>query len=343
MFRTKFNSNLLKNMNPLATLSRSIQVSIVGATNEVASHVAMFLKHSDHISQLNLFDDDERVHGLASELNQIPGRANVQTFMGDVNLPSALDSSKLILMLQNTVNRRGNTAEQNVAINSLSIKRLCKAMTNRNSNAFLAVSTGPVNSTIPLISTLLFKNGGYNPQKVFGITNVDSARSRSVAAQTLKVNPDLLKIPVIGGHSKDTVVPLFSNICPTHLSIECSQANMLTSMVRKAEEEVVCKKNNGQPDTLAMAWSISEFVDGIVKAMLGEVLILNCYTANPHFGTRYFAGPCIVGPDGIQSTCKELSLSDLESTLLAKALPIIYDDVALGESFGRSGLEPTRF
>lgn len=312
---------------------------MIGAASEVASNVALLLKHNDHISQLNLFDDDERVKGVAAELQQIPGRPHIQSFFGDVNLPSAIDNSKLILMINNNVTRPSNTLEQDVAINSLGIKRLCKAIANRNPNVFLAIYTHRLNSILPLASALLFKNDVYDAQKVIGITNIDTARSRSLAAQVLKVDPGLLKIPVIGGHSVDTVVPLFSNICPTHLSIEASQANMLTCMVRKAPGEVLSRKNNTQPDTLAMAWAIGEFVNALLKAILGEVIVFNCYCANPHFGTRYFAGPCIIGPKGIQSTCQEFTLSSLEKSLLDRVVPILNQDVSLGESFARTGLE----
>ncbi|XP_059061871.1 malate dehydrogenase, mitochondrial-like [Achroia grisella] len=204
---------------------------------------------------------------------------------------------------------------------------------DRNPNAFLAISTNPINSVVPFASTLLYEYYCYNPFKIMGITHIDSARSRSFAANALQVNPRQIQIPVIGGHSTETTVPLFSNLTPCHYSIDSCQADMLTRLVRKAGTEVVNYKYGRGSSVVGLAWSINEFVDNILNAINGTEDIVHCYSANPHFGTRYFSGPTVIGPYGITQTCCDFSMSDYESFMLNSSVASLNHDIEVGENY----------
>ncbi|CAG5056054.1 unnamed protein product [Parnassius apollo] len=205
-------------------------------------------------------------------------------------------------------------------------------MCEQNSNAMLAISTSPINSIVPFASALLYKYGSYNPFKVFGITHLDVARGRTLTGSALQVNPTKIYVPVIGGHSDETIVPLFSNISP-NCCMDDTQTHMLTKFLRKSGTEVVNKKLGNDSATLAMAWSVNEFVDCILDAIRGAEVMVNAYTANPHFGTKYFSGPTLVGSNGIIQPCYDFSMNDYEHALLNNALPIINRDVIQGEEY----------
>lgn len=81
--------------------------------------------------------------------------------------------------------------------------------------AFVAIITNPVNSTVPIAVEVLKKAGVFNPRKVFGVTTLDVVRASTFVAHILDENdPRKFKVPVIGGHSGATILPLFSQSQP---------------------------------------------------------------------------------------------------------------------------------
>ena len=60
------------------------------------------------------------------------------------------------------------------------------------------------------------KKGVYNPAKVFGVTTLDVVRASTFTVQVLGRNdPQAFKIPVVGGHSGATILPLLSQSKPS--------------------------------------------------------------------------------------------------------------------------------
>lgn len=314
---------------------RNVQVSVIGATGEVGSNLSLLLKQNFKINRLQLYDDDEKVKGIAMELRHMPGGPQVTAFAGDNNLTAAVRASNLVVMVHRIPRKPGNTREQMIAANAPAVQKLCRAIADENPETFLAIATNPINSMVPFASALLYKYGCYNPFKVLGVTHIDPARARTYIANAMQVNARNLHLPVIGGHSEDTIIPLFSNIVPTQYSVDPYQADMLTRLVRKSGTEVVFQKQGCEAATLALAWSINEFVDLLIDAIRGGEVVVNCYTANPHFGTRFFSGPTTVGPYGIIQACHDFTYSDYEAFLLHASVPLINRDVSLGEDYVR--------
>lgn len=310
---------------------RNVQLSVIGAASEIGSKLSLLLKKNNKVTKLNIYDNDSMVHGLAIELNQIPGGPKVSSYDGEKDLPAAITQSHLILMVTRTPRTNGLTRTTMLQVNAPPVQKLCKAISENNPDAFLAISTNPVNSILPFASAMLYRYNCYNPFRVFGITHIDTARARSYAGKTLQANPRHLQIPVIGGHSEQTVVPLFSNLTPDFYTLDVGQADLLTRLVKKAGTEVLSLKGGNGSAVAAVAWSVNEFAEGLVDALWGNEVEVHCFTANPHFGTRFFGGPTIIGPHGIIRTCCNFQMSNLECGLLSDAVSVINNDVALGE------------
>jgi hypothetical protein len=82
--------------------------------------------------------------------------------------------------------------------------------------AFVCIITNPVNSTVPIAVEVLKKASVFNPRKVFGITTLDVVRASTFVAHVLgEENPQKFKVPVVGGHSGATILPLFSQSEPS--------------------------------------------------------------------------------------------------------------------------------
>ncbi|KAH0548062.1 hypothetical protein GP486_008198 [Trichoglossum hirsutum] len=81
--------------------------------------------------------------------------------------------------------------------------------------AFVLVISNPVNSTVPIAAEVLKSANVFDPKRLFGVTSLDVVRAETFVAEiTGESDPQTLKIPVIGGHSGETIVPLFSQAKP---------------------------------------------------------------------------------------------------------------------------------
>ena len=81
--------------------------------------------------------------------------------------------------------------------------------------AFVLVISNPVNSTVPIAAEILKAHGVFEPTRLFGVSTLDVVRASTfVASITGEKDPRKIKIPVIGGHSGDTIVPLLSQAQP---------------------------------------------------------------------------------------------------------------------------------
>jgi malate dehydrogenase len=100
-------------------------------------------------------------------------------------------------------------------VNAGVIQNLVRGIAKTCPNAFVLIITNPVNSTLPIAVETLKKHNVFNPAKVFGVTTLDVVRASTFVQQALDLpDPKALKIPVVGGHSGATILPLLSQCVP---------------------------------------------------------------------------------------------------------------------------------
>ena len=84
---------------------------------------------------------------------------------------------------------------------------LVKACANHCPDAHLLVISNPVNSTVPIVCQT------FNSNRVWGITTLDAVRAATFlqeARPTQIPSASSVPVPVVGGHSRATIVPLWS-------------------------------------------------------------------------------------------------------------------------------------
>lgn len=96
-------------------------------------------------------------------------------------------------------------------INAGIVRDLVKGVAQYSPKAFVLVISNPVNSTVPIAAEILKQAGVFDPQRLFGVTTLDVVRAETFVQEiTGERDPAKTVIPVIGGHSGETIVPLFS-------------------------------------------------------------------------------------------------------------------------------------
>ena len=100
-------------------------------------------------------------------------------------------------------------------INAGIVKGLIEGIAKYCPESFILVISNPVNSTVPIAAEVLKKADCFDPKKLFGVTTLDVVRAETFIQDiTGEKDPSKTVIPVIGGHSGETIVPLFSQAKP---------------------------------------------------------------------------------------------------------------------------------
>lgn len=101
-------------------------------------------------------------------------------------------------------------------INAGIVQGLIEGIAQYAPKAYILVISNPVNSTVPIAAEVLKRAGVFNPKRLFGVTTLDVVRAETFVAGIVgEKDPSKTTIPVIGGHSGETIVPLFSQAKPS--------------------------------------------------------------------------------------------------------------------------------
>ena len=101
-------------------------------------------------------------------------------------------------------------------INAGIVRTLIEGVAQFSPQAFVLIISNPVNSTVPIAAEVLKKAGVFDAKRLFGVTTLDVVRAETfVQEYTGEKDPSKTVIPVVGGHSGETIVPLFSQAKPS--------------------------------------------------------------------------------------------------------------------------------
>lgn len=111
------------------------------------------------------------------------------------------------------------------------------------------------------------------------------------------IDPTKVSVPVVGGHSGNTIVPLLSQTSP-NVSFSKEELDKLTKRIQNAGTEVVEAKAGAGSATLSMAFAGARFTFSLLQALSGKQGVIECtYMQGTTEGvdSTYFATPCLLG------------------------------------------------
>jgi malate dehydrogenase len=198
--------------------------------------------------------------------------------------------------------------------------------------AHILIIANPVNSTVPIAAEVLKKKGVYDPQRLFGVTTLDITRANTFLGEVLGRDPRKLNVPVIGGHSGITIIPLFSQVKDAKLTQD--QINKLTHRVQFGGDEVVKAKDGAGSATLSMAYAADTFTASLIRALDGEKGVVECtFVQQEHEKTAFFSLPVELGINGVEKVRPRGNLSAFEKDLYEKALADLTKNIDAGVKF----------
>lgn len=317
----------------LSTSSKSnVFVTVCGASGGIGQPLALLLKSSPLITQLSLYDIVHSV-GVAADLSHIETKSRVTGYVGPDQLKDSLKGAQVVLLVAGFPRKLGMTRDDLFTTNASIVRDLVKVVAEVTPNACIGVITNPVNSTVPIAAEMLKKAGVYDPNRLFGITTLDVVRANTFVAEAKGLDPKTVNVPVVGGHSGETMVPLFSQCTPA-VSFPEDELKALSARVRGAGTEVVKAKAGNGSATLSMAYAGARFAISLCSAIIGKPNVVECaFVQSDVTDAKFFTSPILLGPNGVDKNLGYGKLSDYENTLLSKALPLLKKSIQKGEDF----------
>ncbi|KAI8195398.1 malate dehydrogenase [Colletotrichum sp. SAR 10_65] len=312
-----------------------VKVAVLGASGQIGQPLSLLLKSSPLVSDLRLYDVVHAV-GVATDLNHIDTPAPVKGYLPENDgLQKALSGAEVVLISADLFKTNASI----IADLATGVAKFCPT-------AFVGIITNPVNSTVPIAAEVLKKNGVFNPQRLFGVTTLDVVRGSKFVADVLGNDPRQLKVPVVGGHSGATILPLISQSEPK-VQLSQEQIEAITHRVQFGGDEIVKAKAGAGSATTCMAYAGFRFAQAIIKAAQGQTGIVEpAYVYLPgvpggdavskELGVEYFAVPVSFGANGAETAHPIGSLSDYETKLLKIAVDELKGNVKKGEDFARA-------
>ncbi|AWK13336.1 malate dehydrogenase [Candidatus Fukatsuia symbiotica] len=314
-----------------------MKVAVLGAAGGIGQALALLLKNQlPADSTLSLYDVAPITPGVAADLSHIPTAVEVEGFAGEDATP-ALHGADVVLIAAGVARKPGLDRNDLFKFNASIVRDLVAKIAKICPEALIAIITNPVNSTVAIAAEVLKKAGVYDKNKLFGITTLDSIRSNTFVAKLKNKQPQDITVPVIGGHSGTTILPLLSQI--PGISFTEKEVTDLTKRIQDAGTEVVKAKAGGGSATLSMGEAAARFALSLVRALQGESGIVECaYVDAVENDEKYkyapfFAQPVLLDKDGITERKGLGVLSPYEQEALQKMLKVLNEDIASGKDF----------
>ncbi|KAI3402744.1 MDH1 [Candida oxycetoniae] len=316
-----------------SSASNAYKVAVLGAGGGIGQPLSLLLKLNHKVTDLALYDI-KGAPGVAADVSHVPTNSTVKGYNPD-QLKEALTGADVIVIPAGVPRKPGMTRDDLFNTNASIVRDLAKAAAEYAPKAAIAVIANPVNSTVPIVAEVFRSKGVYNPKKLFGVTTLDVLRAARFVSEVAGTNPTQEHVPVVGGHSGITIVPLLSQT--THKDLPKDTKDSLTHRIQFGGDEVVKAKDGAGSATLSMAQAGARFTGAVLNGLDGEKDIIECtFVDSPLFkdeGVEFFSSKVTLGPEGVKQVHGLGELSDYEEDLVKTAKETLIKNIKKGTDF----------
>lgn len=332
-----------------------VKAVVLGAAGGIGQPLALLLKNNPNVTALGLYDI-VNTPGVAADLSHIATPAKVEGYLpADGGLKKALTGADIVVIPAGVPRKPGMTRDDLFKINAGIVRDLAIGIADACPKALILVISNPVNSTVPIVAEVLRARNVFDPKRLFGVTTLDVVRASTFVAEIVQDTTIAhhVVVPVVGGHSGVTIIPLLSQSShPLPSSLSDDGLATLVKRIQFGGDEVVKAKDGAGSATLSMAYAGAEFADKAIRALKGEKgIVAPSYVnleADVSGGKKiqseigkdlaYFSAPIELGAGGIERILPLGKINEHEKGLVAAALSELEDNINKGVKF----IEPSK-
>jgi len=311
------------------------KVAVLGAAGGIGQPLSMLVKMLPNVKELALYDI-QGTPGVAADLSHCNTACKVTGYMGEEELPKALEGCELVIIPAGVPRKPGMTRDDLFNINAGIVKTLATAAAETCPNAILNIISNPVNSTVPICNEVYKAKGiAGASSRILGVTTLDIVRSNTFLAEECGLNVDDVDVPVIGGHAGVTILPLLSQMRPK-CSLTDEKIKELTVRIQNAGTEVVEAKAGAGSATLSMAYAAARFAESCLRGLQGDKVYECAYIESPLIpDVPYFASKVQLGPNGVEDIFEIGEVTDYEQEGIEALIPELKKSIAKGIDFAQ--------
>lgn len=279
-----------------------IKIAVLGAAGGIGQPLSLLLKTQlaskiqgirDRKLRLALYDISKITKGVAHDLSHVNTpiilECHVPKSKEDTEtLDTCLSGADVVVISAGFARKQGMTREDLFSCNARIMVSIAQAIAKNCDlqRVFVLLISNPVNSLVPLIIQVLIKTADQLKidstgveRHVFGVTGLDSIRASAFIQELSEYeNNHVENIIVVGGHSGDTIVPLFGN-AQKHYGFSDQMKSKLVDLVKHVGDEIMEYKQNLGSATLSIAYAsyqiIAEFIDLLLET--SDSIKINSY------------------------------------------------------------------
>jgi len=318
------------------------KVCVVGGTGGIGQSLCMLMAMDPNVAELCVYDLNITMvpaEGVAADLSHMSTRCKVKAYpLGPQDraiekAEECLTGCHLVLVPAGVPRKPGQERAEHLKINATIAKNFVEACAKFCPDAMIALIMSPVNSIVPAVCEM-WKKKGLDPGKIVGVTTIDVVRANKFVCDLLHdPSMEAIDIPVVGGHSVETNLPLFSH-CKVSRDFPQEVIQDLHKKVQDAGTIVVAAKSGKGSATLSMAYAGARLGKAILSGLAGKEKTECAFVESTDMECKYFARKVTFGPKGIKKLQPLGVLSDYEQEKLSKLIPILQQEVAAGVQFG---------
>jgi len=317
-----------------SSAARQTKVCVLGAGGGIGQPLSLLLKTDPLVSSLSLYDI-RGAPGVAADVSHVDTASEVNGYPAD-KLDQALEGVKVVVIPAGVPRKPGMTRDDLFNTNASIVRDLASAIARVAPDAHVLVISNPVNSTVPIVASVLEKAGVFDPRRLFGVTTLDVVRAAKFVSGLVGATPAETPITVVGGHSGVTIVPLLSqNNLGQSLSGETYEK--VIHRIQYGGDEVVKAKDGAGSATLSMAYAGAKFTNALLRGLNGEKgVVTPTFVKSDLFasqGIDFFSSKVELGVNGVEKIHPLGSLSPEEQKLVDACLPELKKNIEKGKSF----------
>eukprot|EP00123_Amoebidium_parasiticum_P011388 comp20683_c1_seq1/m.26910 comp20683_c1_seq1/g.26910 ORF comp20683_c1_seq1/g.26910 comp20683_c1_seq1/m.26910 type:complete len:320 (-) comp20683_c1_seq1:316-1275(-) len=308
------------------------KVAVVGAAGGIGQPLSLLMKLNPNVSELALFDVAPLVAGVAADVSHINTPAKVTSGCGNDEIRNVLKGADVVIIPAGVPRKPGMTRDDLFNINAGIVYSIAEAVADACPKALVGIISNPVNSTVPIFNEVMKAKGAFDPKRVFGISTLDIVRADAFVSELKGLDVYKTNVPVIGGHSGNTIIPLLSQV-PANFTEE--EIKALTPRIQDAGTEVVKAKAGAGSATLSMAHAGAHFANALLRALSGEKDVVECtyVLSSVQPEVTYFSSPVLLGPNGAEEIRGYGKISAYEEELIKIAIPGLQENIKAGTDF----------
>uniref|UniRef100_T1HNX4 Ldh_1_C domain-containing protein n=1 Tax=Rhodnius prolixus TaxID=13249 RepID=T1HNX4_RHOPR len=282
-----------------------VKVTYIGLNNLFSRVTTLLLKQSPVVKRLT-FCGEQKFHEN-EEIKDFTSDYQITTFNAKEQIFEALKGADIVLIGDKLI-KRNNGLDDEIAAQKL----------YDYAKAFVVVATTPINVFLPFFGQLECLNAG----KLIGASTLDTVRANDLLAKQLRLDPRSVVLPVVGGCSPLTRVPLFSHAYP---ATSVSNMSAVSTFVEKKTEIIKKIRNNEKNDedtAIEKAYATVRLIHSIAAALIGpsqipEIGLVKNFTP---LNVEYFSLPLLIGKNGIEKVFTLKNITKQERKMVEKAI-----------------------